>query len=193
MPEQVQKIEKKPVKDAKISESKKPYLQKEKKEYFSIVRILQTDIPGNKNLLTGLTYIKGVSWSISNAVCRVLKIDSNKKIMDLSKEEIEKITEFLNNPKLPEFLLNRRKDFETGISNHFIGANLDMKKEFDIRRLKKIRSYRGLRHALGQPTRGQRTKSHFRTKGKKKAIGVQKKVAAPSPKKEAPKSGGKGK
>jgi len=165
----------------------------EKKEFFSIVRILQTDIPGNKTLLTGLTYIKGVSWSISNAVCKILKMDPNKKIMDLPKEEIEEITKFLQNPKLPEFLLNRRKDFETGLNSHLIGANLDMKKEFDIRRLKKIRSYRGLRHALGQPTRGQRTRSHFRAKGKKRAVGVQKKVAAPSPKKEAPKTGGKGK
>jgi small subunit ribosomal protein S13 len=51
-----------------------------------------------------------------------------------------------------------------------------MKKEFDVRRLKKIRSYRGLRHALGQPTRGQRTRSHFRARGKKKAtIGVKRK------------------
>src|SRR3989344_2351106 len=86
----------------------------EKKEYFSIIRIMQTDIPGNKNLLTGLTYIKGISWSISNAVCKILGMNPNKKIMDLTKEEIEKIIEFLNNPKLPEFLLNRRKDFETG-------------------------------------------------------------------------------
>lgn len=173
--EQVQKIEKKPVKDAKISDSKKQYLQKEKKEFASIVRIVQTDIPGDKKVFVGLTYIKGVSWAISNAVCKILKIDSNKRIDNLSKEEIEKITEFLKNPKLPVFLLNRAKDFETGESLHLIGTNLDMKKEFDIRRLKKIRSYRGLRHALGQPTRGQRTKSHFRTKGKKKAVGVQKK------------------
>lgn len=143
-----------------------------KKDYFSIVRIMQTDIPGNKNLLTGLTYIKGVSWSISNAVCEILKLNKNKKIMELDKGEIEKIIEFLNNPKLPKFLVNRRKDFETGEDHHLITTSLDMKKEFDIRRLKKIRSYRGLRHALGQPTRGQRTRSHFRSKGKKKAVGV---------------------
>lgn len=153
-----------------------------KKEYFSIVRIVQTDIPGNKNLLTGLTYIKGVSWSISNAVCEILKLDKTKKIIELDKQEIEKITEFLNNPKLPTFLLNRRKDFETGENHHLITTALDMKKEFDIRRLKKIRSYRGLRHALGQPTRGQRTKSHFRSKGKKRAVGVQKSKPEPAKK-----------
>lgn len=145
----------------------------EKKEYVSIVRIMQTDIPGNKNLLTGLTYIKGISWAISNAMCRILNLDSNKKVINLDKKEIEIITEFLNSPRdLPKFLLNRRKDFETGEDAHLIGTELDMKKEFDIRRLKKIRSYRGLRHATGQPSRGQRTKSHFRVRKKNKAVGV---------------------
>jgi len=159
-----------------IKDKEKPRdRHEEKKEFYSIIRILQTDIPGNKKILTGLTYIKGVSWSISNAVCKILKINPDKKIEELDEKEIEKITEFLKNPKLPSFLVNRRKDFETGKDNHLITNELDMKKEFDIRRLKKIRSYRGLRHALGLPTRGQRTKSHFRSKGKKKAVGVKKK------------------
>src|SRR4030043_2121553 len=166
----------------KLNSDFKKHTEK-KKEYYSIVRILQTDLPGNKKLLTGLTYIKGVSWAISNAVCKILKLDENKKIMELTEKEIDLITEFLKNPKLPKFLLNRRKDFETGEDGHFIGTNLDMKKEFDIRRLKKIRSYRGLRHALGQPTRGQRTRSHFRSKGKKKAAGVTKKNAGTPEKK----------
>jgi small subunit ribosomal protein S13 len=150
--------------------------RKETKDFFSIVRVVQTDIPGNKNVLTGLTYIKGVSWAISSAICKILQIDPNKKISELEKKEIDEITEFLKNPKLPEFLMNRRKDFETGKDSHLITAKLDMTKEFDIRRLKKIRSYRGLRHAFGHPTRGQRTRSHFRAKGKKRtAIGVKKK------------------
>ena len=136
-------------------------------------RILQTDIPGNKKVLTGLTYLKGVSWSISNALCKILEIDPDKKVEQLEKKEIEKITEAIGNleKKIPRFLLNRRKDFETGLDYHLTGVGLDMKKEFDIRRLKKIRSYRGLRHATGQPTRGQRTKSHFRARKKNRAIG----------------------
>jgi small subunit ribosomal protein S13 len=149
--------------------------KEERKELASIVRILQTDIPGNKNILTGMTYIKGVSWGISNAICKLLKIDPNRKIAELNEKEIQMITEFLKNPKLPEFLVNRRNDFESGKDSHLTGTELDMKKEFDIRRLKKIRSYRGLRHAFGRPTRGQRTRSHFRGKGKKKAIGVKRK------------------
>ncbi len=149
--------------------------QKSKQEarpYSSIVRLMQTDIPGNKKLIVGLTYIKGVSWSISNAVCKILDINPDIRVGELDPTIIKKITDFLNNPELPDFLMNRRNDFETGVSSHLITTQLDMKKEFDIRRLKKIRSYRGLRHALGQPTRGQRTRSHFRSKGKKRAIGV---------------------
>lgn len=151
--------------------------KQEKKDYSSLVRIMQTDIPGNKKVLAGLTYIKGVSWSVSNAMCKILKLNPDKRVTELSKEEIEKIIKFLEKPSehLPLFLINRRKDFESGEDAHLIGTSLDMKKEFDIRRLKKIRSYRGLRHATGQPTRGQRTKSHFRTRGKKKAVGVQSK------------------
>ena len=126
----------------------------ESKDYFSIVRIMQTGIPGNKNVLTGFTYIKGISWTISNAICKILDLDPNKKVSELDNKEIEKITEFLNNPKsFPSFLMNRRKDFETGEDSHIITTKLDMTKEFDIRRLKKIRSYRGLRHAFGHPTR----------------------------------------
>jgi small subunit ribosomal protein S13 len=181
--------------DEKVKEKKKlkPDFKgaaEKSKDYYSIVRIMQTDIPGHKKILTGLTYIKGVSWAISNAVCKILKLDENKKIAELSEKEVNSITEFLKNPKLPRFLLNRRKDFETGKDSHLIGSNLDMRKEFDIRRLKKIRSYRGLRHALGQPTRGQRTRSHFRSKGKKRAVGVIKTKAAPAP---AKKEKGKGK
>ena len=147
--------------------------QKQKQDvnlHSSIVRIMQTDIPGNKKLIVGLTYIKGVSWSISNAICKILDINPDIRVGELDPVIIKKIIDFLNNPKLPDFLMNRRNDFETGTSFHLITTGLDMKKEFDIRRLKKIRSYRGLRHALGQPTRGQRTRSHFRSRGKKKTI-----------------------
>ena len=146
-----------------------------KKEIAYIVRIVQTDIPGHKKVLVGLTYIKGISWAISNAMCKILKLDPNKIVSELDDNEKNKIIEFLKNPKLPSFLYNRRRDFESGEDSHLITNDLDMKKEFDIRRLKKIRSYRGLRHAFGHPTRGQRTKSNFRSKGKKKAVGVKSK------------------
>lgn len=135
----------------------------------SLIRILSTDIPGNKNILAGLTRIKGVSWSFSNAICNFLKIDKSRKIASLDSEEIKKISEFIKNPKLPAFLLNRRFDRIEGKNIHKTGADLDLQREFDVKRLKEIRSYKGLRHALGQPVRGQRTRSHFR---KQKSVGV---------------------
>ena len=63
----------------------------------------------------------------------------------------------------------------------------------DIKRLKKIRSFRGWRHALGQPTRGQRTRSHFRSKKKGKSIGVTKKKVEAAPEAKEGKGKGKGK
>jgi len=146
----------------------------EERDYESLVRIMQTDIPGRMSIYAGLTRIKGVSWSFSNAVCNKLNIDKNKKISSLSKEEITKIEDFIRKPEVSVFLLNRRKDIDSGENMHLIGADLDLRKEFDIKRLKKIKSYRGLRHALGQPVRGQRTRSHFRQKGR--AVGVLKKA-----------------
>jgi len=148
---------------------KPKFEKKEIREEASLIRILSTDIPGDMNIYAGLTRIKGVSWSFSNAVCNILRINKNKKISELNEEEIKKISEFIRNPKMPDFVLNRRKDFESGGSGHLIGSDLDLVKEFDIKRLKKIKSYRGIRHILGQPVRGQRTKSHFR---KNRAVGV---------------------
>jgi small subunit ribosomal protein S13 len=131
----------------------------------TLIRILGKDIRGSRNFLTGLTKIKGVSWGISNAACIKLKIPKDKKISALSKEEIEKVENFLKNPEIADYLKNRRKDVETGETKHFVSTDLDMKKDFDIRRLKKIRSYKGIRHTAKLPVRGQRTRSHFRKKG----------------------------
>src|SRR3989338_7939539 len=97
-----------------------------KQEFATLVRILQTDIPGNKRVLAGLTYIKGVSWSISNAVCRLLPLDPTKKISELSAEELKSIANFLENPILPSYLLNRRNDFQTGKNYHLITSELDI-------------------------------------------------------------------
>lgn len=139
----------------------------------TLIRISGYDIPGSKNIFTGLTRIKGVSWAVSNAVCVKLGIPKSKKIIELSKPEIQQIEEFLKTFPTYSFLKNRRFDRESGETNHFIGPNLDIKREFDIKHLKEIKSYRGLRHSLKLPVRGQRTKSHFRSKGT--AMGVKRK------------------
>jgi small subunit ribosomal protein S13 len=146
----------------------------EKKLDEKLVRILAKDIDGGLNVYVGLTKIKGISWSISNAICKSLKLDKKKKIVDLTKEEIEKINEFVKSPKIPSYLLNRKSDFETGENKHLLGTNLELQKEMDISRLKKIKSYKGIRHSLALPLRGQRTRSHFR-KNRRKSVGIKRK------------------
>ncbi len=148
-----------------------------------IVRILSKDIEGGMKVYPGLTKIKGVSWAISNATCQILGIPKTKKIGELTDVDIKKISEFIKNPKVPNFILNRRKDLETGEDKHLIGVDLELKNEFDIKRLKKIKSYRGLRHTLGLPMRGQRTRSHFR-KNRRRGSGIQKKTVKTEMKKE---------
>ncbi|MBS3072597.1 30S ribosomal protein S13 [Candidatus Pacearchaeota archaeon] len=154
-------------------QEKKPIKKEDKTE--TIVRILQTDIPGKRNIYAGLAKIKGVSFSMSSAICQKLKVDKRKRVQDLNEKEISIISEMVKNPQVPKFMVNRRADLDTGSDKHLITTELDLRKEFDIKRLKKIRSYRGSRHALGQPSRGQRTKSHFRKGGKNRVVGVRKK------------------
>ena len=160
--------------DKSIKEEKKKQQEHSESEMESLIRISGYDIPGTRNIYAGLTRIKGVSWTVSNAICLKLGIPRNKKISDLTKEEIKNIEIFIKNPQIYDYLKNRRFDEETGETKHFTGTDLDMKKDFDIRRMKKIRSYKGIRHTAGLPVRGQRTRSHFRGRGK--AVGVKKKA-----------------
>lgn len=157
-----------------MAEEKQKMEEKQQKSEERIVRILGRDLEGKMTVYSGLAKIKGVSWTLSSAACTLLGIQKTKKIGALTDSEIEKISEFLKNPKIPEYLFNRRKDFETGEDKHLLGSDLDLKKEFDIKRLRKIRSYRGSRHALGLPSRGQRTKGNFR-RNRKKGAGIKKK------------------
>jgi len=161
----------KPKKEEKVV--KRAELPKEVERDELLIRIGGNDIGGSKNVYVGLTKIKGVGWAISNAICLKLGLSKTKKISELSKAEIEKIENFLKDAEIPDFLKNRRNDLDTGENHHVIGSNLDMKKDFDIRRLKKIRSYKGVRHIAKLPVRGQRTRSNFRKKGQ--AVRVRKK------------------
>ncbi len=158
--EKIEKISKKPEKEENTE---------------TLVRVYGYDIPDSKNIYVGLTNIRGVSWAIANAVCVKLNYPKSKKIRDFTKQELTAIESFLDNLDIPDFLKNRRKDRETGKTEHFYGSDLDMKREFDIKRLKEMRSYRGARHALKLPVRGQRTRSHFRTR-KVASVSSKKKV-----------------
>ena len=137
-----------------------------------IVRIARTGVDGTKPIGKALRSLKGVSDMYANAVAETIEYDSEQKLGDLSEDEIDEIEELIKNPEqadIPEWLRNRRKDRDTGDNTHLIESDLELKKEFDIRRLKEIDSYKGWRHEIGLPVRGQKTKSSFRSGSK---IGV---------------------
>ncbi len=157
-------------KGAKPEEKKKKFELKEGEE---LVRILGKDVRASMKILPGLAKVKGISWAFANAVVKKMGLDKETRIKDLSKEEIEKINAFVKNPDLPNFLKNRQNDFDSGDDVHLQGSDLDLRKDFDIKRLKKVKAYRGVRHGAGLPVRGQRTKSNFRKNRKKSgAVGV---------------------
>jgi len=131
-----------------------------------IVRIAGTDIDGSLNVAYGLAEIKGVGVNLAYALCRALGIDPEKKIGYLTEAEIKKIEDAIKNPLaygIPSWMLNRRKDYETGKDMHLVGAELIYYVKQDIEREKRIKSYRGIRHALGLKVRGQRTRTTGRT------------------------------
>jgi len=139
-----------------------------------IVRIAQTDLDGHKPILYALQKIKGLSVMLSNAVCLHTSIERNKKAGDLNQEEINSLNSTLENPPFPAWLFNRRKDPETGEDKHLFSTNIKFVQDNDKKRLAMIKSYKGLRHQVGLPVRGQRTKSNFR-RNKGKVQGVKRK------------------
>jgi len=139
-----------------------------------VFRIFSTDIDGTKPIGHALNKVKGISFAMSNVICTLSEIDKNKKAGLLTDEEIKKIEDVMKNlDNIPKWMLNRRKDYDDGEDKHLLGVDLKLRKEFDIKRLQKIKSYRGMRHAAGLPVRGQRTKGHFRSS--KKSLGVKRK------------------
>jgi len=154
----------------------------EKSKEKKIVRIAATDLDSSLSVINGLRKIKGISFMFANAVCQKLGIDKKTKLGDLTEEDINRIEKFIKNPDLPKWLLNRRKDFETGADTHLVGGDLELKVKSDIEFLKKIRCYRGIRHEMGLPVRGQRTGGKSFRKGK--TIGVTKKKTQPAKKAE---------
>ena len=141
-------------------------------EFKHLVRISRKDVSGDKTIEQALTEIKGVGISLSKTMCRVLDLDLNAKIGYIADEDVLKIEEILENPLdhgIPAWMLNRREDYETGENIHLIESDLDMVLRDDLNRMKKTRSYKGRRHEVGLPVRGQRTKSTFR---KSSSVGV---------------------
>jgi small subunit ribosomal protein S13 len=120
-------------------------------------RIIGIDIPDNKRLEISLTYIYGIGRKLSNDIIEKLGLDKNMKAQALTEDDVAKINATLT-------------------SEYAVEGDLRRQIQNNIKRLISIHSYRGMRHRLGLPVRGQRTKTNARTrKGKRKTVANKKK------------------
>lgn len=110
-----------------------------------MARIAGVEVPNNKRVEVGLTYIFGIGRSRSKSILQTVKVDFDKKVKDLTAEELTRI----------------RKHIE---ENELVEGDLRKRINQDIKRLMDINCYRGRRHKRGLPVRGQRTKTNARTR-----------------------------
>ncbi len=144
-------------------------------EFKHIVRLLGKDLDGTQNVVFALNGIRGINKRLANALVKKANIPLDKRLGLLSDIEVRRLEETLagiEELNLPSWLLNRRKDLETGKDMHLTTADLDLRVKQDIERLMSMKSWRGYRHSYGLKTRGQRTRSTGR---KGKTVGVKKK------------------
>ena len=123
-----------------------------------MARIVGIDIPRNKKIAYSLCYIHGIGLSTALKICERAKIDTEKRVQDLTEKQIVTIRETIN-------------DLDKNVEGELRSLNA-----MNIKRLKDVGAYRGLRHRRGLPVRGQRTHTNARTrKGPAKAIAGKKK------------------
>jgi small subunit ribosomal protein S13 len=159
------------------------YQQTKMAEFKHLIRIANTDLDGKKAVVYALKDIRGVGVPLANAVCQVAKIDGLSKSGNLSDSEAKKLDEIIKDPAkhgIPVWMFNRRHDLDTGIDKHVITNDLIFNKENDIKLMKRIKSYKGVRHSQNAPVRGQRTRSNFRA-NKGKVVGVKSGGKKPAP------------
>jgi small subunit ribosomal protein S13 len=171
---------KKDKKDKQSIREEEPVKKKEHDENFNyILRIVNTDINGENNIVQGLTQIKGIGRHMATFIADTAGIDRKIKFGNLREPDIEKIKEVIENidEYVPTWMLNYQKDVYTGDSMHLISTDVAIRLRDDINMMKMIRSYRGVRHELGLKVRGQRSSSNGR---KGLALGVSKRREAPA-------------
>ena len=161
----------------------------QKQEIRPFLRVFNTDLDGNKAIGRALLKVHGMGFNLATSVCNILGLDKKMKAGLLKDEDARKIENVVKSGKLPKWMLNNRNEFSTGIDTHLIGSDLKFAVDNEIKRIKRLKTYKGMRHASGQPVRGQRTRSHFRHG---RAVGVQKtKMPVSAPKAADAKKGGK--
>ena len=149
-------------------------------DFKHIVRIANTDLKGEKPLIAALKGIKGVGYNFASAICRLASVPSGKKTGSLTTTEVDALNKVITDPLsagVPTWFVNRRKDNQTGEDIHIITNTLILTKDNDLKMMKKMRSYKGVRHMFYLPVRGQRTRSNFRP-NKGKVTGVKRKSKA---------------
>tara|TARA_B110000014_G_C20042375_1_gene541847 strand:+ start:662 stop:1117 length:456 start_codon:yes stop_codon:yes gene_type:complete len=139
-----------------------------------IIRIANSDVSGEERLANALTSIRGIGSRISNAIINKLKLDARMLAGKLSDKNIAEIENAIANISdyVPKWLLNRQNDYDSGEDIHSVSIDLKMTLDDDLNRMKKVKSYKGIRHASGHKVRGQRTYSNGR---KGLALGVSRK------------------
>jgi len=145
------------------------------------LRIIDADVDGTLKVPYALAKVKGVSLSLANAILKKAGINPEKRAGFLSESDLDVMEDIIRDPAkhgLPNWLLNRRKDLETGKDGHLISADLVLRTKMDIEQMKVMKSWRGYRHAYGLRVRGQRTKTTGRAG---KALGVKKKLLMQRP------------
>jgi small subunit ribosomal protein S13 len=176
-PEQQKKKDKKGKQPAREEE---PSKKKEHDENFNyIIRVVNTDINGENNIVQGLTQIKGIGRHLAVFIADTAEVDRKLKFGNLAEPQIEKLKEVLENidEYAPAWMLNYQKDVYTGENMHLISTEVAIRLRDDINMMKMVRSYRGVRHELGLKVRGQRSSSNGR---KGLALGVSKRKEAPA-------------
>lgn len=162
-----------------------------------IVRIADTDLDGKRSVQYALTGIKGISRRIANTITVNSGLDPTATIGYLNDADIEKLQSSVDNIMtiVPPWMMNKQNEFMTGEDRHVIGTDVLLSLNEDLNIMKKIRSYKGVRHEKGLRVRGQRTRStgrKGRTVGVTRATLIATKAAAkegekPEEKKEATK------
>jgi small subunit ribosomal protein S13 len=146
-------------------------------DFTHLVRLSGVVVDGGLTTSKALMKIKGIGYRLSESILESAKIDKKTKVGELKEDQISELEKKIESidSLVPSWMLNRKKDIATGKDIHKIGPELDMQLREDINLQKKIRSYRGVRHQLNLPVRGQRTRSTGRTGS---TMGVSRKKAA---------------
>ena len=118
-------------------------------DFQHILRVLNTNVDGRTKVMYALTQIRGIGRRFSNVVCKKAEIDMGKRAGELSAAELESLMVIVANPRqfrIPDWFLNRQKNYKDGKYIQQVSNQLDTSLRDDLERLKKIRNHRGLRH-----------------------------------------------